>query len=195
MAGDRLIAAPLLCFTHAIDIAAPPERVWPWLAQMGAGRGGWYSWDRLDNGGRRSAEGIVPELQEVARGDVLPALPGASDAFVVVDADPPRDLLLCWPAPEGTACATWEYAVEEPAPGRSRLLSRARLGPDALRVARTGRAATARQPAVERLHHALLGLPLGALRPLARAVHWVMQSRALRGIRRRAERRYRYERS
>ena len=97
--GDALIADPLLSATHAIDVAAPPERVWPWLAQMGAGRGGWYSWDRIDNGGAPGAVRIVPELQRIGPGDVLPAEPGLQDAFVVARAEPPR-------AASGSACAT-----------------------------------------------------------------------------------------
>ena len=39
----------------AVTIDAPPDQVWPWLVQMGGDRGGWYFWDRLDNGGRPSA--------------------------------------------------------------------------------------------------------------------------------------------
>ncbi len=39
----------------AVTIDAPPDQVWPWLVQMGGDRGGWNSWDGLDNGGRPSA--------------------------------------------------------------------------------------------------------------------------------------------
>ena len=49
----------------------PPEDVWPWLVQMGYGRAGWYSYDELDMD-RPSAERIVPELQEIKVGDVVP---------------------------------------------------------------------------------------------------------------------------
>jgi hypothetical protein len=44
--------------TMALTIHAPPSRVWPWLVQMGCNRAGWYSWDRLDNGGVPSADRI-----------------------------------------------------------------------------------------------------------------------------------------
>ena len=46
--------------TMAVTIDAPPGAVWPWLVQMGTDRGGWYSWDLLDNFGRRSADRIHP---------------------------------------------------------------------------------------------------------------------------------------
>lgn len=56
--------------TRAISIEAPPEAVWPWLAQMGRGAG-WYSYDRLDNGGRASARHIVRWIPEPRLGDAV----------------------------------------------------------------------------------------------------------------------------
>jgi len=61
--------------TRAISIGAPPERVWPWLVQVGTKRAGWYSYDILDNLGHRSARRIIPELQGLAAGDVVPMSP------------------------------------------------------------------------------------------------------------------------
>ena len=55
--------------TMAVTIDAPPDRVWPWLVQMGGDRGGWYSWDNLDNAGRPSAQRVHPEWQDLAVGD------------------------------------------------------------------------------------------------------------------------------
>lgn len=75
--GDALIAHPSVSVTHAVTIGAPPTRVWPWLAQLGSGRAGRHSYDRIDNGGRPSARRIIAELQDVAPGDEFPALPGA----------------------------------------------------------------------------------------------------------------------
>ncbi|MGZ3497484.1 MAG: hypothetical protein ACXWNK_15645 [Vulcanimicrobiaceae bacterium] len=57
--------------TMAVTIKAPPAKVWPWLVQMGYRRAGWYSWDYLDNFGRRSADRIHPEWQNISVGDVL----------------------------------------------------------------------------------------------------------------------------
>ena len=61
----------------ATALAAPPERVWPWLVQMGGGRGGWYSWDWLDNNAQPSTDRIVPEWQslEVGRAAQGPGKP------------------------------------------------------------------------------------------------------------------------
>ena len=57
-----------VCMTRATRVDAPPEHVWPWLAQMGRGAG-WYSYDGLDNGGRASARHVVSWIPEPRPGD------------------------------------------------------------------------------------------------------------------------------
>jgi hypothetical protein len=184
MACDLLVPDAILSFTHGIDLAVPPESAWPWLLQMGAGRAGWYSWDLLDNGGRPSADRLVPELQHVIVGDVFPAVPGAQDVFVVARADPPRDLVLHWPAAGGRSRVSWEFRVD-PAPGGSRLVVRSRMNALALEAMRKDAA----DPAAlgTRLEAGLMRLPLPLLRPLAKVGHRVMQARQLRGLKRRIE--------
>jgi hypothetical protein len=111
--GDEIVPAPFFSATHAITIEAPPDKVWPWLAQMGAGRAGWYSWDAIDNGGQRSAAHVVADLQAIAPGDVMPGAPGADDAFVVEVADPGRDLILTAPDGVGGHAVSWEPLRDE----------------------------------------------------------------------------------
>lgn len=74
----------------AVTIDAPPGQVWPWLVQMGGDRGGWYSWDRLDNGGRPSAQEIHPEWQDLALGDYVKywRATGPVDAWQVAALEP-----------------------------------------------------------------------------------------------------------
>jgi hypothetical protein len=94
--GDELVANPIGSVTHGITIQRSPHEVWPWLTQMGAGRAGWYSYDLVDNGGRRSAERILPELQY----------------------EPERSLVLGWvPEAGGAPVTTWALVLEEPEPG------------------------------------------------------------------------------
>jgi hypothetical protein len=69
------VARPSFNATRAIAIAASPEQVWPWLVQMGLTRAGWYSYDILDNLGRPSARRIIPELQHLTAGDLVPMSP------------------------------------------------------------------------------------------------------------------------
>lgn len=89
--GDDLVPDAAAIDTRAITIDAPPEAVWPWLVQMGFGRGGWYSYDRLDMQGR-SADAILPEHQSLAVGDIIPTDPGGG--FVVRVLEPGRALVL-----------------------------------------------------------------------------------------------------
>ena len=71
--GDERIPQAIDTLTHGVTIRRAPRDVWPWLVQMGAGsRGGWYSYDWLDNGRQPSAARIVPELQHPAIGTDLP---------------------------------------------------------------------------------------------------------------------------
>ena len=80
---DSLVAEPIFTSTHAITIDAPPKQVWPWIAQMGAGRAGWYSWDAIDNGGTPSATSIRPDFQTIVAGDVMPATQQITDPQVL----------------------------------------------------------------------------------------------------------------
>src|SRR5687767_4575473 len=61
--GDEMIRHAADSLTHAITVHCNRRELWPWLIQMGADRAGWYSYDMLDNGGRRSAEKILHGLQ------------------------------------------------------------------------------------------------------------------------------------
>jgi len=91
LAGDDLVSDADTVETRSLDIAAPPSAVWPWLVQMGYGRGGWYSYDQLDMRGP-SARTIDPELQDLAEGDLVPTHPGGGFIARVVEA--PHALVL-----------------------------------------------------------------------------------------------------
>ncbi|GAA2740787.1 hypothetical protein [Kitasatospora cinereorecta] len=92
--GDDLIAAAESGSTMATTLPAPPSELWPWLVQMGCDRGGWYSWDRLDNGGRPSADRIVAAWQSLAVGQRLASVPSGRAWFTVAVLVPERTLVL-----------------------------------------------------------------------------------------------------
>jgi uncharacterized protein YndB with AHSA1/START domain len=183
---DAMIPDPLFTSTHAITIDAPPEEVWPWIAQMGAGRAGWYSWDRIDNGGTPSARRVVPELQAVVPGDVMPAVPHARDAFIVASVDPPRDLVLTVPDGRGGNAVVWEHALEPIDGGRTRLIVRGRASSDWLDLARAPPPAGHRRILIERAYAVLATLPRPLLIGFAAIGHRLMEARHLRGIQRRS---------
>jgi hypothetical protein len=89
--GDDLVPEPTVVDTRAIEIAAPPATVWPWLVQMGYGRAGWYSYDAVDMTGS-SEDRIVPEWQSLAVGDTMPTHPAGG--FHVAELEPERALVL-----------------------------------------------------------------------------------------------------
>ena len=161
--GDEFIRTPVGVATHAVTIFRPASDVWPWLVQMGAGRGGWYSYDRLDNGGQPSATRIIPELQAIKVGMVLPALPGVDGTFEVERLDPGRTLVLAAPGTHGPR-TTWAFVLAEPAQGVTRLIVRVRVAQRPLRL-----------PAAIGFH-------------LLRIVHFVMERKQLNTLVARAER-------
>ena len=183
---DVIVSDPIFTSTHAITINAPPEQVWPWIAQMGGGRAGWYSWDLIDNGGTLSARRVVPELQTAVRGDVMPAVPGAKDAFVVAAVDPPRDLVLTVPDGHGGTAVAWEHYLEPLVHGRTRLIVRGRASSHWLDLARAKPPAGHRRIFIERAYAALARLPRPMLIAFAALGHRVMEARHLRGIQRRS---------
>jgi hypothetical protein len=89
--GDDLVPEATGVITRSIAIDAPPGAIWPWLVQMGYGRGGWYSYDRMDMKGRSALE-IDPKWQHLEVGDVVPTDPkGGFEALVV---DPSHALVM-----------------------------------------------------------------------------------------------------
>lgn len=89
--GDELVTEPTAVETRGITIDAPPRAVWPWLVQMGYGRGGWYSYEPLDSK-LPSAKEILPEFQELKAGDMMPTYPGFS--FEVKTVEPEHAIVL-----------------------------------------------------------------------------------------------------
>lgn len=82
--GDHLVPEPTLVETRAITIDAAPADIWPWLVQMGYGRGGWYSYDQMDMKGHSATE-VVPEWQQLAVGDTVPTHPAGGFEAALVD--------------------------------------------------------------------------------------------------------------
>lgn len=125
MPGDDIVPRPQLKATRAIGIRARPAQVWPWLVQMGGyTRAGWYSYDRIDNAGRRSAERIIPELQRLRVGDVLPTAPDGR-GFTVTQIAPERHLVLVIRDPG--AITAFTCLLNPTGPGRTRLVMRLRV--------------------------------------------------------------------
>jgi hypothetical protein len=121
MAGDEYLKDPGFNTTRVVEIKAPPEKVWPWLKQMGYKKAGLYSFGGLDNGGIPSAERIIPEYQNLKVGDyILPLLK-------VVKMEPNKSMLWVFQERAGQwENATWSWKLSETETGFTRLASRLR---------------------------------------------------------------------
>ncbi len=72
MPGDEIVPKASFNARRAITIDAPPERVWPWIVQIGYRRAGFYTYALLDNAGYGSADRVLPEYQDPKVGDWMP---------------------------------------------------------------------------------------------------------------------------
>jgi hypothetical protein len=178
LAGDDLVANPLYVTTRAITIQAPPAGVWPWLVQLGQNRGGFYTYDALENlmGLDIHSAGVIrPEWQDLHVGEDHVALD--RDGYMkmtIAVIEPERAFVIRSGAPgeppqtpgsflRGELAWSWGFYLEALDRGATRLLIRCRAA-----WADTTTAKLAR--------------PL-----LLEPVHFLMEERMLRGIRERAE--------
>jgi hypothetical protein len=122
--GDELIPEAKGRWTHGITISARPAEIWPWLVQMGCRRAGWYCYDGLDNGGAPSATRILPELQQVAVGDLFPWTPTAEDGFFCEALEPDRALVIGGSG-DPRSRVSWAFVLEPLEEGTTRLITRA----------------------------------------------------------------------
>ena len=135
--GRQIIPDAPVSSTMAVTLDAPPSAVWPWLAQMGFDRAGWYSWDRLDRAGIPSARTLHPEWQSLLVGQKLTSTPDGKHWFEVAGLEPERFLALRFfaveggrqvdpvsPRPAKFSDSLWEFQLKELPGGRTRLVVR-----------------------------------------------------------------------
>jgi len=171
--GDDLVSDARYVMDHAIVIRAPAEAVWPWVAQLGRDRGGFYSYDwleRLFGADIHNIDSIVPAWQERARGELVPATqPGFLGLF-----DEPLGWRVARFEPgHAMVLEHWGAFVVEPIDSNTSVLH--------VRLRGEGRPGLAAVPFA----------PIGLL--TFEPAHFLMQRGMLRGIRRRAEQRARRE--
>ena len=139
--GDELLRTPESQVTHAITIGAGPEDVWPWLAQIGQGRAGFYSYDWLENlvgADIHNADRILPEHQDLHVGDIVRLAPEEypvqtpESAPEVAVLDVERAVVL--QPPGASPRWTWAFVLRPMNDGTTRFLVRMRThGKNAIR--------------------------------------------------------------
>ena len=127
--GDDIVGQPMSSGTRAITIDAPTERVWPWIAQIGQGRGGFYSYAWLEiliGCEIVNADRVHPEWQNIKPGDVVKLHPKAPPIPVAV-VQPGYAFVIgakAGPGAPGFPSVSWAFVMEPAGPGRTRLLVR-----------------------------------------------------------------------
>ena len=165
--GDELMSHANITATRAISVAADADAVWPWVAQLGQGRGGFYTYDFLENlvgCDIHSADQIVPEWQTIAVGDEVKLHPDVGLRVALLE--PGTALVLRGGIPMGPVAPpydfTWAFIVLAQSDGSTRLVVRERY-------------------AYTRRWSSLLVEPV-------QLISFIMSERMLRGIKHRAER-------
>lgn len=128
MPGDDVVPRAQFHATRSITVDAPASAVWPWIAQLGYGRGGFYTYDLLDNAGERSADRVVAEHQDIDVGSLIPMwhqAGGLAIAYEVASLEPPISML--WvhrPHPAEKPDSTWSWRLTPLPGGGTRLVTR-----------------------------------------------------------------------
>jgi hypothetical protein len=130
---DELISEPKWTYTLGVDIGAPPDEVWPWIAQIGQKRGGFYTYQTLENmvGCKiaNTAE-ILPDHQAPTVGGEIYLHPTAPPMRIAI-VEPPHVLVL-FGSPAGNSSeeswgmSTWQFIVRPDGDAGSRFLTRGR---------------------------------------------------------------------
>ena len=123
MPGDDIVGRPSFNATRGVTINAPAATIYPWIVQMGVSRAGWYSYDLLDNLGRKSSELVLREFQDVKPGDVVPMSPDGKKGLSVKDFKT-GEWMLWWDA---LGDSSWAWGIYPETEHASRLITRVRV--------------------------------------------------------------------
>ena len=129
IAGDDLMPGAGIVSTRVVEIGAPPSAIWPWLVQMGPGRGGAYTYDWIERRvglDIRNVDRILPEFQDLGVGDEI-EMPGYTMRVERLDRE--RAMVI------RSSNGAWLWAFElRPVGNRTRLISRNSFDTSKLRL-------------------------------------------------------------
>jgi len=145
LVGDELVPGATVAMNRVAVLEYSAEAIWPWLAQLGKGRAGWYMPRRLERflvpvPKWRGAREILPEFQQLEVGERVPDY-GRDEWFEVASIEPPKHLVYrslrgwpgegAWPAPgeritPKTMVLSWAIVIEELGPEQTKIHLRLR---------------------------------------------------------------------
>jgi hypothetical protein len=131
--GDELVTSPRITYTRGISIHATPEEIYPWIVQLGAERGGMYSYEWFETNILRceliNADRIHEEWQDLNVGDQVKMCPGTSGPppYEVAMMEPNRGIVLGH-REKGEWIEVWQFNLVPQADDSTRLILRSRNG-------------------------------------------------------------------
>lgn len=137
LSGDELVPSPRISYTRAVSINASPEQIYPWIVQMGAGKGGWYSYDWFETNALRcqnaNADRIHEDWQGLNVGDKVKMCPDENmpPAYVVARMDPGQALILGHQEDDQWV-EVWQFVLIPQQDGSTRLVIRSRNAAEGL---------------------------------------------------------------
>jgi hypothetical protein len=129
--GDELVLSPNIGYTRGITIDASPEQIYPWIVQLGAGKGGWYSYEWFETNVLRckntNAERIHEEWQGLKVGDKIKMCPDENmpPAYLVARMDPNQAIVLGHQDGDKWV-EVWQFILVPQQDGSTRLVIRSR---------------------------------------------------------------------
>ena len=149
--GDELVSEPRFRTTRAVTVNAAPEKIWPWLVQLGVDRGGMYSYDWLENlfGLKvHSADRIVAEWQDLQPGGFIRLTPPGyaiqpGPGLYVSEMDAPNALIGCFGMegqPPAACPQSWQFLLQPSSGGSTRLILRTHTAAPGILAAAFGKA-------------------------------------------------------
>lgn len=129
--GDEFVPSPRTLTTKAVTVQASPEHIYPWLLQMGADKGGWYSHTLIEgflNCPMVNADRLHPEWQTVSVGDPVRMCPGDSGPPPYIVSAFEEDRFMIWGhrAADGAWNDVYQFVLQPTGAGATRLILRSR---------------------------------------------------------------------
>jgi len=127
--GDELVPSDVT-MDRAFTLDAAPSTVWPWLAQIGKARAGWYlprAVERFVPRGRRAARRLDPRIAPLEVGQTIADWGGRDATLTVAHVETPH--MLVFESRRGRTSFSWALVLADLGDDRTRVHSRVRIGP------------------------------------------------------------------
>jgi hypothetical protein len=129
--GDELVPSPRITYTRALTVNASPEKIYPWIVQLGAEKGGMYSYEGFETNILRceliNADHIHEEWQDLKVGDPMKMCPGTSGPppyeIAIIE---PNHAIVMGHKDKGTWVEVWQFNLVPQEDGTTRLVIRSR---------------------------------------------------------------------